>query len=113
MNDTISFEDFEKVDIRLGTIVSAQIYKELKTPSIVLEIDFGTSIGIKKSSAQLIKNYDCKKIVGKQVVAVINFRPKQIGKIISEVLVLGFPDEENFPVLISPDIKLTNGGKLF
>ena len=111
--DNISFEDFEKVDIRLGTIISAKIYKELRKPSIILEIDFGILIGIKKSSAQLIENYDSKKIIGKQVAAVINFKPKQIGKIISEVLVLGFPDEQNFPVLVSPDIKLINGVKLF
>tara|TARA_B110000014_G_C19950201_1_gene491684 strand:+ start:487 stop:825 length:339 start_codon:yes stop_codon:yes gene_type:complete len=111
--DNISFEDFEKVDIRLGTIISAKIYKELRKPSIILEIDFGILIGIKKSSAQLIENYDSKKIIGKQVAAVINFKPKQIGKIISEVLVLGFPDEKNFPVLVSPDIKLINGVKLF
>ena len=81
MNDTISFEDFEKVDIRLGTITSAKIYKELKKPSMVLEIDFGKSIGIKKSSAQLTKHYDPKKIIGKQVAAVINFEPKQIGRL--------------------------------
>ena len=76
-------------------------------------MDFGENIGIKKSSAQILKYYTPSKIIGKQVAAVINFRPKQIGKIISEVLILGFPDKDNNPVLISPDIKLSNGVKLF
>lgn len=113
MNNFITFDDFQKVDIRLGTIVKAEEYKGLKKPSLKLEIDFGKDIGIKKSSAQLIKYYNPNKIIGKQVAAVVNFRPKQIGKFISEVLVLGFPDEENCPVLISPDYKLSNGAKLY
>ncbi len=113
MNKFISYEDFEKVNIRLGTIIKAHESTKLKKPSIILEIDFGEKIGIKKSSAQLQKHYDPLKIIGKQVAAVINFEPKQIGNIMSEVLVLGFPDDDGDPVLVSPDIKLSNGGKLF
>ena len=109
----ILYEDFEKVEIRLGTIIKAESYFELKKPSIKLQIDFGNKIGIKNSSAQLLKYYDDKKLLGKQVAAVINFKPKQIGKFISEVLVLGFPDDNNSPVLIVPELKLENGVKLF
>ena len=113
MNNIISFQHFQDVDIRLGTVISAENYNELKKPSLKLVIDFGKEIGIKKSSAQLLKYYDSNKILGKQIAAVVNFKPKQIGKFISEVLVLGFPDKDNCPVLISPDIKLENGVKLF
>ena len=109
----ISYEDFEKVEIRLGTIISAETYLELKNPSIKLQIDFGKKIGIKKSCAQLLKNYDDKKLLGKQVAAVINLRPKQIANLISEVLVVGFPDANNQPILLSPDKKVKNGGKLY
>ena len=109
----ISYDDFIKVDIRLGTIVKAEFYKEIKKPSIKMEIDFGELIGIKKSSAQLVKYYDPEKIIGKQVAAIINFKPEQIGKFMSEVLVLGFPDEEGQPILITPDKKIKNGVKLF
>ena len=109
----ISYDDFKKVDILVGTIISATENNSLKKPSIVLEIDFGKKIGIKKSSAQLKANYSIDKLVNKQVAAVINFPPKQIGKMISEVLVLGFPDNNNEPILISPDIIVSNGGKLF
>ena len=113
MNDIITYDDFKKVDIRLGTIIKAETYEKLKNPSIKLEIDFGKKIGVKKSSAQLLKYYQPDKIIGKQVAAVINFQPKQIGNMMSEVLVLGFPDEENHPILISTDIKVKNGVKLF
>ena len=109
----ISYDDFIKVDIRLGTIVKAEFYKEIKKPSIKMEIDFGELIGIKKSSAQLVKYYDPEKIIGKQVAAIINFKPKQIGKIISEVLVLGLPDQFDEPILLSPDKKIVNGSKLY
>ena len=80
---------------------------------MILKIDFGSSIGVKKSSAQLKSNYSSNDLINKQVAAVINFQPKQIGNLISEVLVLGFPDKNNEPILISPDMKVTNGGKLF
>ena len=109
----ITYSDFDKVDIRLGTIIEANEYNELKKPSILLKIDFGEKIGIKKSSAQLQKNYNSQDLINRQVIAVINFQPKQIGKIISEVLVLGLPDEDKEPILLSPSIKLENGAKLY
>ena len=109
----IKYKEFEKIDIRLGTIIDAKEYDKLHKPSILLKIDFGNEIGIKKSSAQLRKNYNSKELINKQIVAVVNFHPKQIGKIISEVLVLGLPDNEDEPVLISPPKKMNNGIKLY
>ena len=109
----INFDDFEKVDIRVGTILVSKINDKSNKPSISLIIDFGSSVGLKKTSAQLTDNYKPEELVGKQVAAVINFPPKQIGKMISEVLVLGFPDENNNPILIMPSKKIQNGGKLF
>lgn len=113
MTDLISFFDFEKIDIRAGTIVSAVINNELTKPSIVLSIDFGINIGIKKSSAQITKNYNTDKLIDKQIAAIVNFPPKQIGNLISEVLVLGFPDNQKEPSLISPDKKVSNGVRLY
>ena len=113
MIKTILYEDFESVDIRVGTIISAQENFELNKPSIIIEIDFGKKIGIKKSSAQLTKNYKSTDLINKQIAAVVNFKPKQIGNLISEVLVLGFPDIDNEPILIEPNKILPNGGKLF
>ena len=113
MKDLINYSDFTKIEIRLGTIISAELNNKLQNPSYVLEIDFGDEIGIKKSSAQLTKNYSIDQLIDKQIAAVINFPKKQIGDLISEVLVLGFPDEDNEPVLISPDKKLVNGGQLY
>ena len=109
----LSYSDFFKVDIRVGTILKAEENNILKKPSIILEIDFGKQIGIKKSSAQLKSNYNIQDLIDKQVVAVVNFPPKQIGKVISEVLVLGFPDNQNEPILVSPDLKIENGGRLY
>ena len=109
----ISYSDFEKVDIRVGTIIDAKFNNKTLKPSIHLTIDFGEQIGKKKSSAQITKNYLPKELVGKQIAAVINFSPKQIGKMISEVLVLGFPDELNQPILVEPNKIVPNGGKLF
>ena len=109
----LSYSDFLKVDIRVGTILRTEENNNLKKPSIILEIDFGKQIGIKKSSAQLKENYKVKDLINKQIAAVINFPPKQIGKIISEVLVVGFPNEQNEPILISPDFRVDNGGKLY
>ena len=109
----INYKEFENVDIRIGTVVEAYEYDELKKPSIILKIDFGEKIGIKKTSAQLKKYYKSDELINKQAIAVVNFKPKQIGKIISEVLVLGVPDLENEPVLLSPDKLVNNGGKLF
>ena len=109
----IEYYQFSAVDIRAGTVIKAEINKLLKKPSIVLEIDFGSDIGIKKSSAQITANYNLSNIINKQVVAVINFKPKQIGNLISEVLVLGFPDENGEPILVLPDQKVENGVKLY
>ena len=113
MKDLISYSDFTKIEIRVGTIISAKLNNKLRKPSYVLKIDFGDEIGIKKSSAQLTKNYTTEQKLHKQIAAVINFPKKQIGDLISEVLVLGFPDNNNEPILISPDKKLVNGGLLY
>ena len=110
---TIQYLDFKNVDIRLGTIIEAEEYNQLKKPSIILKINFGEEIGIKKSSAQLRKNYNPNQLINKQVIAVVNFAPKQIGKIISEVLVLALPDENNEPILVLPSKKLLNGVRLY
>ena len=109
----IDFNAFEKVDIRVGTVIESKINDKSNKPSILLLIDFGNEIGIKKSSAQITKHYSSEELIGKQLAAVINFPPKQIGKIISEVLVLGFPDDDNNPILVMPSKKVENGGKLF
>ena len=113
MKDLISYSDFAKIEIRLGTIISAELNNKLRKPSYVLKIDFGDEIGVKKSSAQLTRNYKVDQLLHKQIAAVINFPKKQIGDLISDVLVLGFPDDNNEPILISPDKKLVNGGQLF
>ena len=109
----IDYRDFEKVDIRVGTIIEARRNDKSNVPSIILIIDFGEVLGHKKTSAQLTKNYNPEELIGKQVAAVTNFPSKQIGKMISEVLVLGFPDEENNPILVMPTKKVNNGGKIF
>ena len=113
MTNTIEFNKFLDVDIRVGTVIKAEINPSLKNPSIVLLIDFGNKIGIKKSSAQIGANYNCNDIIDKQVAAVINFKSKQIGNLLSEVLVLGFPNDNNEPILVSPDRKVKNGVRLF
>ena len=113
MKNLISYSDFTKIEIVLGTIISAELNNKLRKPSFVLKIDFGDEIGVKKSSAQLTKNYIIEQLLHKQIAAVINFPKKQIGDLISEVLVLGFPDDNNEPILISPDKKLLNGGQLY
>ncbi len=113
MIEIIEYQSFEKVDIRVGTIISAEVNLKLKKPSIILEIDFGEKIGIKKSSAQLTQNYKSADLINKQVAAVVNFQSKQIGNLISEVLVLGFPDHNSEPVIVEPGKFVPNGGKLF
>ena len=113
MKDLIGYSDFTKIDIRLGTVISVELNNKLQNPSYVLKIDFGDQIGVKKSSAQLTKNYNIEQLLDKQIAAVLNFPKKQIGNLISEVLVLGFPDDNNEPILISPDKKLVNGGQLY
>ena len=110
---TITYDDFARVDIRVGTIVAAEPFPEARRPAYKLSIDFGPEIGIKRSSAQLTEHYLGDALVGRQVAAVVNFPPKQIGRFMSEVLVLGFPDETSAVVLIGPDHPVPNGGKLF
>ncbi|MDP6689775.1 MAG: tRNA-binding protein [Alphaproteobacteria bacterium] len=109
----ISFDDFLKVDIRVGTIVRAEPYPEARNPSFKLYVDFGPEIGQRKTSAQVTVHYTLEELVGKQVAAVINFPAKQIGKFMSEILVLGFPDDDGGVVLIEPNRKVSNGGRLF
>lgn len=109
----ISYEDFAKVDIRVGTIVAAEPYPEARRPAYKLQVDFGAEIGVKRSSVQITVHYKLDELVGKQVAAVVNFPPKQIGKFMSEVLVLGFPDAAGAVVLAVPDKAVPNGGKLF
>ena len=109
----IGFDDFLKVDIRVGTIVEAEPYPEARKPSIKLVIDFGGTIGRKKSSAQITKHYRPEELPGRQVLAVVNFPPRQIGKIMSEVLTLGIPDAEGEVVLIGPGHEVPIGGRLF
>jgi len=113
MKNLVTYSEFTKIDIRVGNIISAEINDKLQKPAIVLKIDFGDDIGIKKSSAQLTKNYNTKQLIHKQIVAILNFPQKQIGNLISEVLVLGFHDNSGEPILISPDKKVANGGKLY
>ena len=113
MTNIISYKEFEVVDIRVGTIISAEENLKLNQPSIILKIDFGDKIGIKKSSAKLTKNYKSEDLINKQIAAVVNFKSKQIGNLISEVLILGFPDLFNEPILIEPNKLIPNGGKLF
>lgn len=110
---TISYDDFAKVDIRVGTIVSVEPFPEARRPAFKLVVDFGAGIGQRKSSAQLTALYDAQTLVGRQVAAVVNFPPKQIGKFMSEILVLGFPDAAGAVVLIGPESTVPNGGKLF
>ena len=113
MVNTIEYYQFLDVNIRVGTVIKAEVNTSLKRPSIILLIDFGSEIGIKKSSAQITTNYNSENIINKQVAAVVNFKPKQIGNLLSEVLVLGFPDDNEEPILFSPDKIIKNGVKLF
>lgn len=109
----LSFDDFLKVDIRVGSIIRAEPFPEARKPAIKIWIDFGEGIGEKKSSAQITKYYDPATLIGKQVAAVVNFPPRQIGPFMSEVLTLGFPDEAGEVVLIVPDHPVPNGGRMF
>lgn len=113
MTETISWSDFEKVDIRAGTIVEANPFPEARKPAIKLKVDFGPDIGVRKSSAQITRHYDPETLVGRQVMAVVNFPPRQIGPFMSEVLVLGFPDSEGEVVLAAIDKPVADGVRLF
>ena len=110
---TIDFNQFLAVDIRVGTVVAADPFPEARKPAIKLRIDFGPGIGVKQSSAQITRHYDTTSLVGRQVAAVVNFPPRQIGKFMSEVLTLGFPDESGEVVLFSPDRAVPDGARLF
>lgn len=111
--EPISWTDFAKVDVRVGRIVSAEVFKEARRPAYVLMIDFGPDIGVKKSSAQITRHYRPDELVGRQVLAVVNFPPKQIGPLRSEVLTLGVPDADGEVVLVGPGQEVPLGGRLY
>lgn len=109
----VTYEDFEKLDIRVGQVIKVEDFPEARKPAYKLTIDFGKEIGIKKSSARITTHYTKEDLAGKQVIAVVNFLPKQIGPFVSEVLTLGLPDEDGEVVLLSPTKKVPLGGKMF
>lgn len=110
---TIDFDEFLKVDIRAGTVVRAEPFPEARKPAIRMWIDFGPELGVKKTSAQIVRHYDADSLPGRRVAAVVNFAPRQIGRFMSEVLVLGFPDAEGEVVLVTVDRLVADGARLF
>ena len=110
---TATMQDFDQVDIRVGTIIDAQPFPEARKPAFKLWIDFGGALGVKKSSAQVTAHYTREALIGRQIVAVVNFAPRQIGPFMSEVLTLGVPDDAGAVVLLRPDLPVTNGGRMF
>jgi len=113
VSDQISFDDFLKVDVRVGRVIEAEVFPEARKPAYKMRIDFGPEIGIKKTSAQITRHYTPETLVGKLVMAVVNFPPRQIGPVMSEVLTLGVPDEDGEVVLLSPDKDVPIGGRLY
>ncbi len=113
MTDQASNDDFDKLDIRVGTITDARPFPEARKPAIRLWIDFGPEIGVRQSSAQITVHYKPDQLIGRQVCAVVNFPPRQIGPVLSEVLTLGLPDESGEVVLVRPDFPVPDGGRLF
>ncbi len=113
MGETIGFDDFLKLDIRVGTVIRAEPFPEARRPAYKVWVDFGAEIGVRKTSAQATAHYTLEDLIGRQVAAVINFPPKQIGKFMSEILILGFPDETGEVVLIGPERSVPNGGRLY
>ena len=113
MPETIAFDDFMKVDIRVGTVIAAEPFPEARKPALKLTIDFGGEIGMRRSSAQITRHYTPEALVGKQVVAVVNFPPRQIGPFMSQVLSLGVPDAEGEVVLLHPSLPVPDGGRMF
>ena len=113
MADEISYGDFERVEIRVGTVIDAQPFPEARKPAIKLWVEFGGALGVRKTSAQITKHYTPDRLIGRQVVAVVNFPPRQIGPFMSEVLVLGVPDDTGDVVLLRPDLRVPDGGRMF
>ncbi|MEM7566272.1 MAG: tRNA-binding protein [Pseudomonadota bacterium] len=110
---TIAFEDFLRTDIRVGTVLEAEPFPEARKPALKLRIDFGPTIGVKRSSAQITRHYAPEDLIGTQVLAVVNFPPRQIGPVMSEVLTLGVPDADGEVVLLRPTAEVPNGGRLY